>query len=54
MIQLTCVTTGIAAQLKEIRKVTLGKVLCDNSDNIQTIQPYVLELPFRQAYMTER
>ena len=46
--------TSVTAQLAEIRKVTLGKVICDNSDNIEVIQPYVLQLPFRQAYPTDK
>jgi len=37
-------------QLAEIRKVTLAKVICLNSDNISTIQPSVMLLPFRQVY----
>ncbi|ELT88406.1 hypothetical protein CAPTEDRAFT_72445, partial [Capitella teleta] len=32
-------------QLQELRKVTLAKVLCNNSDNISTIQPKVMERP---------
>ncbi|XP_014676576.1 PREDICTED: peroxidase skpo-1-like, partial [Priapulus caudatus] len=33
------------AQLGEIRKVTFGKVICDNSDNIPTIHPNVMSMP---------
>lgn len=33
------------AQLKEIKKVTLAKILCTNSDDIPTIQPWVMRLP---------
>ncbi|XP_050520444.1 peroxidase-like [Daktulosphaira vitifoliae] len=32
-------------QLSEIKKIKLSRVLCDNSDGIATIQPFVLELP---------
>ena len=37
-------------QLAEIRKVTLAKVICVNSDYISKIQPNVMQLPFRQVY----
>ncbi|XP_074603840.1 uncharacterized protein LOC141857262 [Brevipalpus obovatus] len=33
------------AQLNEIRKVTLAKVLCENSDSINVIQKHVMDLP---------
>lgn len=33
------------AQLKEIKKITLAKILCTNSDHIQQIQPMVMRLP---------
>ncbi|CAG2162961.1 unnamed protein product [Oppiella nova] len=32
-------------QLAEIRKITLSKVLCDNSDSIDTIQRQIMDLP---------
>ncbi|XP_019641123.1 PREDICTED: peroxidasin homolog [Branchiostoma belcheri] len=32
-------------QLAEIRKVTLARVLCDNTDDTTTMQPHVFELP---------
>ncbi|CAI6360862.1 unnamed protein product [Macrosiphum euphorbiae] len=35
-------------QLTEIKKIKLSRVLCDNSDNIVTIQPFALELPSQQ------
>ncbi|ELT94281.1 hypothetical protein CAPTEDRAFT_182272 [Capitella teleta] len=37
-------------QLMEIRKASLGKVFCDNSDHIQVMQPNVMEVPFREAF----
>jgi len=37
-------------QLNEIRKTSLSKVLCTNSDQVNNIQPAVMDLPFRQAY----
>lgn len=33
------------AQLKEIKKITLAKILCMNSDKIQLIQPMAMRLP---------
>lgn len=33
------------AQLKEIKKATLAKILCTNSDDIQKIQPWAMRLP---------
>lgn len=33
------------AQLNEIRKITLAKVICDNSDTINLIQKHVMDLP---------
>lgn len=32
-------------QLNEIRKVTLAKIICDNSDSINMIQRNVMDLP---------
>jgi len=45
-----CWFVTLTEQLAEIRKVTLAKVICLNSDNISTIQPSVMLLPFRQVY----
>ncbi|XP_014665270.1 PREDICTED: uncharacterized protein LOC106807453 [Priapulus caudatus] len=39
------VTRFTSAQLTEIRKTTLAKMLCVNSDNIPVIHPYVMSLP---------
>ena len=35
----------IVAQLNEIRKFTLSRVLCDNMDSVDTVQKYVLLQP---------
>lgn len=32
------------AQLQEIRKVKLSRILCDNADGLITIQPWALEM----------
>lgn len=40
----------ISEQLTEIKKVRLSRVLCDNGDNIVTIQPFALELPSQYKY----
>ena len=34
-----------AEQLNEIRKVKLSRLVCDNSDHIQSAQVYVMVLP---------
>jgi hypothetical protein len=34
-----------SAQLQEIRKVKLSRIVCDNSDNIESAQVYVMVLP---------
>lgn len=39
----------VAEQLDEIRKVTLAKIICNNSDNVKRIQPFVLLQPLKQA-----
>jgi len=47
-----CITLRIfPEQLTEIKKIKLSRVLCDNSDNIVTIQPFALELPSQQKYV---
>ena len=33
------------AQLAEIRKVSLAKVICDNADNIDQIQRSAMDMP---------
>ncbi|XP_013401626.1 peroxidasin homolog isoform X2 [Lingula anatina] len=38
------------AQLQEIRKISLARVVCDNLDNIDTIQPFILLQPFKAAF----
>jgi len=37
-------------QLDAIRNTTLARVLCDNGDSIQTLQPIVLLAPHPQKY----
>ena len=49
MFTILCVSM-VTDQLEEIRKITLAKVICTNADDIQEIQPRVMELPFREAY----
>ncbi|XP_054167292.1 peroxidasin homolog pxn-1-like [Oppia nitens] len=39
-------------QLAEIRKITLSKVLCENSDSIDTIQRQIMDLP--DTYLNPR
>lgn len=39
-------------QLSELRKANLARVICSNGDGIHTIQPHVMELPFRESYPT--
>ena len=34
-----------AEQLREIRKIKLGRLVCDNSDSIETVQVYTMVLP---------
>lgn len=40
----------VLEQLNEIKKVKLSRILCDNSDNIITIQPNALEQPSQYKY----
>ena len=35
----------ITGQLEEIRKVKLSRIICDNSDDIKTMQVYAMVLP---------
>lgn len=35
----------VAEQLNEIRRVKLSRVICDNSDHIDSVQVYVMVLP---------
>jgi len=37
------------AQLAEIRKISIARVICDTTDNINSIQPLVLLQPFSRA-----
>lgn len=39
----------IVAQLNEIRKVKLSRIVCDNSDHIESAQIYVMVLPDPQV-----
>lgn len=34
-----------AEQLREIKKITLAKILCTNADNMPKIQPWAMKLP---------
>ena len=36
---------GRTEQVNEIRRVKLSRVICDNSDHIETVQVYVMVLP---------
>ena len=40
------------AQIKEIRHSSLARLICDNTDNINQIQPEAMKLPFRDSYET--
>ena len=40
----------ITAQLQEIRKASLSKVLCENSDTMGFIQPLALLSPFSELF----
>ena len=35
----------LAEQVREIRKIKLSRIVCDNSDNIDTAQVYAMVLP---------
>ncbi|XP_013391277.1 uncharacterized protein LOC106159524 [Lingula anatina] len=37
-------------QLKELKKVTLARVLCNNLDQVVTMQPWVMMQPFRKTF----
>ena len=41
----------IVAQLNEIRKVKLSRIVCDNSDHIESAQIYVMVLPDPQVWV---
>ena len=34
-----------ADQLREIRKASQAKIICENGDDVPTIQPWVLRMP---------
>ena len=40
---------AFADQLKEIRKMSIARILCDTLDDVRTIQPYALLLPLSDA-----
>ena len=43
-----------AEQLQEIRKVKLSRVLCDNTDLLDTVQIYAMILPDHEMYVLPR
>ncbi|KAB7497581.1 Thyroid peroxidase [Armadillidium nasatum] len=47
-------STFTPAQLEEIRKTKLSRVVCDNSDDIKTIQVYAMVLPDHDICKTKK
>jgi len=41
------------AQLQQIRKITLARILCDNLDGIDTLQPFVFLAADNNRWVTE-
>lgn len=39
-------------QLNEIRRIKLSRIVCDNSDNLESAQVYVMVLPDPDMYST--
>jgi peroxidase len=42
-----------SSQLQEIRKITLAKIMCDNLQDVNKIQPLVLRLPYGSNFRVD-
>lgn len=40
----------LSDQLNEIKKTTLARIFCDNTNNVLTMQPYVFYKPVTPRY----
>lgn len=49
----TAIRFVITDQLQEIRNVRLARLVCDNTDIIDTIQMYPMVLPDHELYVTD-